>query len=356
MLLQVKGHGSMATSGLAIVFVLGAGNFGTSLSAHLGKLGHAVLLWDRSQEALQAIAATGFNSRYLSDLKLPETVKATARLEDVQRAELLLLAVPSHALREMLTQLRPSLSSRQLIVSTAKGLELESGLFPRQIIGDVLGEDYADEMVVLSGPSFAREVAGGHPTCVAIAGMKPENLLRVQEIFHSPRFRVYTSNDPIGLEVAGAFKNVIAIAVGACDGLGYGANSRAALTTRGLAEMMRFGHAMGAEPLTFNGLGGVGDLFLTCSSPQSRNYSLGYHLGRGLSCAAAQQQIKSVAEGILTSKALYFLARKRDVPTPIVDEVYAVLYQSKPIKEAVNDLISRAARPEQDDFSDYAAH
>ena len=341
----------MAVASLTTVFVLGAGNFGTSLSAHLGRLGHEVLLWDRSREAVQAIATTGYNSRYLSDLKLPHTVQATHQLEDVRRAELLLLAVPSHALREVLTQLRPSLSSQQLIVSTAKGLELESGLFPRQIVGDVLGETYANTMVVLSGPSFAREVADGHPTCVSAAGLDGANLLRVQEIFHSPHFRVYTSNDPIGLEVAGAFKNVIAIAVGACDGLGYGSNSQAALTTRGLAEMVRFGHALGADPLTFNGLGGVGDLFLTCSSPQSRNYSLGYHIGTGLSFAGAQQQIKSVAEGILTSKALHFLAEKLDVPTPIVDEVYAVIYADKPIKEAVNALISRAARPERDNFS-----
>lgn len=339
---------------LATVFVLGAGNFGTALSAHLGKLGHEVLLWHRTQKVVQAIAETGFNNRYLTDLRLPEMLKATAQLEDVRGAELLLLAVPSHALREMLIQLRPSLSSQQLIVSTAKGLELESGMFPRQIIGDVLGEDYANEMVVLSGPSFAREVADGHPTCVAVAGTKSDNLLRVQEVFHSPHLRVYTSNDPIGLEVAGAFKNVIAIAVGACGGLGYGSNSRAALTTRGLAEMMRFGHSMGADPLTFNGLGGIGDLFLTCSSPQSRNYSLGHHLGRGLSVAEAQAQLKSVAEGILTSKALYFLAKKQGVPTPIVDEVYYVLYHEKPIGNAVNDLISREARPERDDFGNYA--
>ena len=337
------------SAGLAKVFVLGAGNFGTSLSAYLGKSGHEVLLWDRSPEVLQAIETRGVNSRYLTDLKLPETVKATAQLEDVEQAELLLLAVPSHALREVLEHLRPLLS-RQLIVSTAKGLELESGMFPRQIAGDVLGEDYANKMVVLSGPSFARELADGHPTCVSAAGCDRTSLLRVQEIFHTSHLRIYTSDDPIGLEVAGAFKNVIAIAVGACDGLGYGANSRAALTTRGLAEMMRFGHSMGADPLTFNGLGGVGDLFLTCSSPQSRNYSVGYHLGRGLNPAEAQQQIKSVAEGILTSKALHFLAKKQNVPTPIVDEVYFVLYHDKPIGNAVNDLINREARPERDGF------
>ncbi len=346
---------SGVSAGLATVFVLGAGNFGTSLSAYLGKLGHEVLLWHRSQEVLQAIAENGINNRYLTDLKLPETVKATAQLEDVARAELLLLTVPSHALREMLGHLRPSLS-HQLIVSTAKGLELESGQFPRQIVGDVLGEDYANTMVVLSGPSFARELADGHPTCISAAGFDRTSLLRVQQIFHTSHLRVYTSNDPIGLEVAGAFKNVIAIAVGAGAGLGYGANSSAALMTRGLAEMMRFGHSMGADPLTFNGLGGIGDLFLTCSSPQSRNYSVGYHLGRGLSLAEAQQQIKSVAEGILTSKALHFLAKKQGVPTPIVDEVYFVLYHDKPIRDAVNDLISREARPERDDFSNYSPH
>ena len=342
------------SASLATIFVLGAGNFGTALSAYLGKLGHKVLLWHRLQEVLQAITETRFNSRYLTDLQLPETVRATARLEDVQQAELLLLAVPSHALRELLGKLRPLLSSQQVLVSTAKGLELESGLFPRQIVGDVLGADYANEMVVLSGPSFAREVADGHPTCISAAGCDRTSLLRVQEIFHTSHLRVYTSDDPIGLEVAGAFKNVIAIAVGACDGLGFGANSRAALTTRGLAEMMRFGNAVGADPLTFNGLGGIGDLFLTCSSPQSRNYSVGYHLGRGLRLAEAQQQIKSVAEGILTSKALHFLAQKQDVPTPIVDEVYFVLYRDKPIGNAVNDLISRAARPEQDSSDSYA--
>ena len=342
------------SASLTTVFVLGAGNFGTSLSAHLGKLGHEVLLWHRSQEVLQAIAEQGSNSRYLTDLKLPKTVKATAQLTAVQQADMLLLAVPSYALREMLTQLRPSLSE-QLLVSTAKGLELESGMFPRQIVGDILGESYADSMVVLSGPSFAREVADGHPTCVSAAGCNHESLMRVQEVFHAPHLRVYTSDDPIGLEVAGAFKNVIAIAVGACDGLGYGANSRAALTTRGLAEMMRFGHALGADPMTFNGLGGIGDLFLTCSSPQSRNYSVGYHLGRGYGLAEAQQRINSAAEGILTSKALHFLAQQQGVPTPIVDEVYYVLYHDKPIGNAVNDLISRDARPERDDFSEHAA-
>ncbi len=340
----------MAGTGLATVFVLGAGNFGTSLSAHLGKLGHEVLLWDRAREIVQAIAETGRNSRYLSDLQLPATVTATTQLEDVTRAELLLLAVPSHALREVLGRLQSLLAPQQLIVGTAKGLELESGLFPRQIVGDVLGEDYAAAMAVLSGPSFARELADGQPTCVSAAGYDRARLLRTQEIFHAPHLRVYTADDPMGLEVAGAFKNVIAIAVGACAGLGYGANSRAALTTRGLAEMMRLGHTLGANPLTFNGLGGVGDLFLTCSSPQSRNYSLGHHLGRGLSPRAAQRQIKSVAEGILTSKALHFLAQKQGVSTPIVDEVYYVLYHDKPIGAAVNDLISRDARPERDDF------
>lgn len=334
---------------LATVFVLGAGNFGTCLAAHLGKLGHRVLLWDRSAESLRSIATTGRNSRYLPDLQLPPTVQATAKLEDVQQAELLLLTVPSHAVREMLVRLQPLLSRQLKIVSTLKGLELESGLFPRQVALDVLGKEYTEQLVVLSGPSFAVEVAKEHPTCVAVAGLQRSNLLRVQEIFHSPRFRVYTSDDPIGLEVAGAFKNVIAIAAGACAGLGYGANSRAALITRGLAEMLRCGCHLGANPLTFNGLGGVGDLFLTCSSPKSRNYSVGYHLGQGMSRTQAQNRLHSVAEGILTSKALHILAAQRGIPTPIVDQVYLVLYRDKPIKDAVNDLINRDARPERDD-------
>ena len=335
----------------ATVFVLGAGNFGTCLAAHLGKLGHRVLLWDRSEASLHSIATTCRNSRYLPDLQLPDTVTATPTLADVQHAEMLLLAVPSHAVREMLTRLRPLLAPRLKIVSTLKGLELDSGLFPCQVALDVLGDKYAEQLVVLSGPSFAVEVAQEHPTCVVIAGVQHDNLLRVQKIFHSPRFRVYTSDDPIGLEVAGAFKNVIAIASGACAGLGYGANSLAALITRGLAEMMCFGCKLGANPLTFNGLSGVGDLFLTCSSSKSRNYSVGYQLGKGLSLAEAQRQVHSVAEGILTSKALHMLARQHDIATPIVDQVYLVLYRAKPIGDAVNDLINREARPERDSFN-----
>lgn len=340
-------HGEGIVTGIT-VFVLGAGNFGTCLSCYLGKMGHQVLVWDRSVETLRSITESGFNSRYLPALKLPDTVSSTTDLQDVEQADILLLTVPSHALREMLGHLKLILPERVKVVSTLKGLELKTGLFPRQITGDVLGDSYLKDLVVLSGPSFAAEIAEGHPTCVTVAGFNPSNLSLVQKVFHSPLLRVYTSSDPIGLEVAGAFKNVIAIAAGACVGLGLGENSKAALITRGLAEMMRFGVNMGANPLTFNGLGGVGDLFLTCSSEKSRNYTVGFKLGKGSTLAEVQEGLNSVVEGILTSKALYSLAQEHGVTTPIVDEVFSVLYRVKPVREAMSDLINRDAKPEMD--------
>ena len=334
--------------GLATIFVLGAGNFGTSLAGHLGKIGHEVVLWHRSTEVLRSIAETRRNDKYLSDLQLPATVTAASGLKDVKRADLLLLSVPSHALREMLGRLQPHLASKTIIVSTLKGLEVESNLFPRQIALEVLGEQRAKSLVVLSGPSFAVEVAKEHPTCVSIASDQPTDLLRVQEIFHTNFFRVYTCDDPIGLEVAGAFKNVIAIAAGACVGLGFGANSKAALITRGLAEMIRFGVGLGAKSLTFSGLSGIGDLFLTCSSEKSRNYMVGYKLGQGLTIAEIQATLNSVAEGVRTSRALHELAKQHQISTPIVDEVFNVLYRGKAIAAAVDDLLQGQAKAEFD--------
>ena len=334
--------------GLATIFVLGVGNFGTCLAGHLGKIGHEVIVWHRSPEVLQSIAESRRNSKYLNELQLPATVTVAKGLEDVKRAELLLLAVPSHALREMLGQLQPHLPAETVMVSTLKGLEVGSNLFPRQIASEVLGEQRAKGLVVLSGPSFAIEVAREHPTCVSIASDQPTNLLRVQEIFHTNFFRVYTCDDPIGLEVAGAFKNVIAIAAGACAGLGFGANSKAALITRGLTEMIRFGIGLGAKALTFSGLSGIGDLFLSCSSEKSRNYTVGFKLGQGLTIAEIQATLNSVAEGVRTSRALHELAKQHQIPTPIVDEVFNVLYRGKEIASAVDDLLQGQAKAEFD--------
>jgi glycerol-3-phosphate dehydrogenase (NAD(P)+) len=209
-----------------------------------------------------------------------------------------------------------------------------------------LGADVADNLVALSGPSFAIEVAKRLPTAVTMASLNKDRAVWGQRVFHSPYFRVFTSSDPKSLEVAGALKNIIAIAAGACDGFGYQANSRAALITRGLAEMTRAGVAYGANPLTFNGLSGVGDLFLTCTSQKSRNYRVGYRLGQGEKLENIVQSLGSVAEGVATTKAAYQLSLDMNVDMPITKEVYRVLYEAKPIKEAVLALLNRDAKDE----------
>ncbi|MDE3268650.1 MAG: NAD(P)-dependent glycerol-3-phosphate dehydrogenase [Pseudomonadota bacterium] len=334
-------------SSIATILILGAGNFGTCLACHLGNLGHAVLIWTRSQATVAAINEEHRNDRYLTDIQLPTNVRATSDISDALAAsDILLLAVPTQALRSVLPQVRNHIKPDTLIVSTLKGVELDSGLLPQQIVADVLAAEHAQRMITLSGPSFAAEIAAKQPSCVSIAGRNPDDLNYVQEVFHSPKLRIYTSDDPIGLEVAGAYKNVIAIAAGASAGAGFGENSAASLITRGLAEMVRFGVACGADPMTFLGLGGVGDLFLTCSSKQSRNFRVGFGLGRGHSLADTLAGIDSVAEGVATSKSIYMLAQQRGISSPIAEAVYLVLHQGLPITQAIDDLLNREAKSE----------
>jgi glycerol-3-phosphate dehydrogenase len=248
-------------------------------------------------------------------------------------------------MREVLGKLKPYWRPDMLLVCAAKGIEVGRLHLPRDIIADVLGKEVAHNAVFLSGPSFATEIAARQPTAVAVASKDPKRAAWAQELFHAAHFRVYTSDDPIGLEVAGALKNVVAIASGASVGIGFQMNSRAAVITRGLAEITRVGVALGANPLTFNGLGGVGDLFLTCTSEKSRNFSVGYHLGKGESLEAAIKAV-GVAEGVSTAKAAYDLCNKLGVEAPIITEVYRVLYEGKPITQAVMDLLTREAKPE----------
>jgi glycerol-3-phosphate dehydrogenase len=232
------------------------------------------------------------------------------------------------------------------MVCAAKGIELGTQRLPKDIIADVLGAEHGDNAVFLSGPSFASEIAARQPTCVAVASKDARRAAWAQELFHAVHFRVYTSDDPIGLEVAGALKNVVAIAAGATVGIGFQMNSRAALITRGLAELTRIGAALGANPLTFKGLGGVGDLFLTCTSEKSRNFMVGYRLGRGEALAEVQRTLGSVAEGVATTKAAFELSQRLGVDVPIIHETYNVLYEGKPIAQAVMDLLTREAKPE----------
>jgi glycerol-3-phosphate dehydrogenase (NAD(P)+) len=330
------------------ILVLGAGNFGTCLAQHLAEQGYDVVLWSRSIEIVDAITKNHKNPKYLSTINLSPRLTATSKIDEnlLRSMSVVLQVTPTQSMREVLTQLRPFWRKNLLLICAAKGVELGTERLPGGIIADVLGQEVADRAVFLSGPSFAAEIAARQPTAVVAASKVASCAQWAQSLFHAANFRVYTGDDPTGLEVAGALKNVVAIASGATVGIGFQMNSRAALITRGLSEMMRIGQALGAQPLTFMGLGGVGDLFLTCTSEKSRNFTVGHSLGRGESLESVLKNVGSVAEGVSTAKAAYDLSLKLKVDAPIIHEVYRVLYENKPIAQAVMDLLTREAKPE----------
>jgi glycerol-3-phosphate dehydrogenase (NAD(P)+) len=332
------------------VLVLGAGNFGTCLAQHLATKGHAVTLWAREHEICDGINRQHRNPKYLAEISLSDAVKATTELNGqmIKNYSVIVLAVPTQYLRSVLEKVSAQFPKNALLVSAAKGMEVSTRKLPDQIVSDVLGAEVGENLVALSGPSFAIEVARQLPTAVTMASRNRQRAEWAQEVFHAPFFRVYTSSDVAGLEVAGALKNVIAIASGACEGLGFQANSRAALITRGLAEITRAGVALGANPLTFKGLSGVGDLFLTCTSEKSRNYTVGYRLGKGEKLQAIVETLGSVAEGVATAKSAHQFGNELGVELPITQEVYRVLYEDKPIREAVLALLNREAKDELD--------
>lgn len=332
------------------IVILGSGNFGTCLAQHLATNHHNVMIWTRSAEVTQHINTKHKNPKYLSTITLSDRIKATDNIDDIDWAatDLLLIAVPTQALRSVLKSLEPLIPNHLLIVCAAKGIDTETLQLPTQIVDEILGEVRSARSVFLSGPSFAEEVVRGQPTAVCVASRHEPSAKEAQLIFHSKHFRTYTSQDPVGLEISGALKNVMAIAAGVCAGLGYEQNAQAALLTRGLAEITRVGVALGANPLTFVGLSGVGDLFLTCSSPKSRNYTVGYRLGKGETLDHILATMGSVAEGVATTKAAYKLSKKMNIATPIVDQVYAALYEQKSISDAVSSLLNRDAKDELD--------
>ncbi|MBI2602051.1 MAG: NAD(P)-dependent glycerol-3-phosphate dehydrogenase [Deltaproteobacteria bacterium] len=331
------------------VIIIGAGSFGTCLAIHLARLGHQVFLWSYETSIAEGINKNHRNPQFLSNVVIPDNVSAFSG-EDLLLQHLsgsaVVLATPTQWLRAVLEKIKYPLKDANFIVSVVKGLEIGTECFPSQIVGQVVGEDVLEKLAVLSGPSFAIEVAEGQPTGVSAGSRNLAIAKHAQELFHSPQFRVYTSNDPVGLEVAGALKNVIALASGACSGLGFQNNSRAALITRGLAEITRIGVALGANPLTFKGLGGVGDLFLTCSSEKSRNFTVGYRLGKGERLDEVLRTLGSVAEGVATAKAAYSLVQRLGVRAPIITVVYEVLSQKKPLKNAAEELTHADARHE----------
>ena len=327
--------------------VVGAGGWGTALAILLARKGTDVLLWAREPEVVDAIASRRENTVFLPGPKVPPNVTVTADLASVAGHADIVLAVPSHGLRDVAGRLAGCAREGTVFTSVTKGFEVGSGLRPAEVLREVLGVAEG-ALCVLSGPSHAEEVSRGMPTAVVAASSSPATAARVQKLFFAPRFRVYTHTDPVGVELGGALKNVIAIACGIGAGLGFGDNSQAALITRGLAEMTRLACALGARRETLGGLAGLGDLVVTCTSRHSRNRALGVRLGAGEPLETILAGTASVAEGVRACEAAVPLARQRGVPMPIAEEVYGVLFSCRKPADALANLLSREARPEED--------
>lgn len=327
------------------VAVIGAGSWGTALAMLLAGR-HQVSLWGRDAAEMATMQRSRANTRYLPDHPFPESLIATGDLESaLTGAACVLMAVPSHGFRQVFRQAVPLLSGNIPVVSAVKGIEFPSTRTMTQIMEEE-GAGRPLALCVLSGPSFAEEVACGLPTAVTVACADKVQAARVQELFSTHFFRVYSSQDVLGLEISGAMKNVIAIASGISDGLGYGLNTRAALITRGLAEIIRLGTALGADSRTFSGLSGLGDLVLTCTGNLSRNRSVGLKLGAGKTLRQVLAEMTMVAEGVRTTESCFQLAKARTVEMPILEQVYAVLYEGKSCREAVAQLFQRTLKEE----------
>lgn len=327
------------------ILVLGAGSWGTALAMVLARNGQPVWLWGRNPDHVQAMISSRQNPRFLPNQNFPETLQPITQLTPyVSQVKEIIVVVPSHAFREILNKIAPNLLPQARICWATKGLENQSGLLLHQVAEHQLGNQRP--LAVLAGPSFAKEVAMGLPTAVTIASQWTQYAQELVNLFHNHYFRPYTSSDIIGVQLGGAIKNIMAIAAGIADGLGLGANTRAALITRGLAEMVRFGTALGGQQETFMGLAGLGDLVLTCTDNQSRNRRFGYALALGNSVQQAQQDIGQVVEGIFATYEISHLARQREIDMPIVEQVNQVLQNNCTPSQAVQALLSREPKPE----------
>ena len=331
------------------IAVLGSGSWGSALAKVLSDNGHAVALWGRRPDLAAAIQASRENATFLPGARFSDSLRATAALDDaLEGAEMLLVAVPTHGLREVLRAASGHIPVGVPVVSATKGIEQDSLEFVHEMIAAEVPWS-KQSFVALSGPSFAREVAAGLPTVVVAAARDLALARVVQEVFWTDdRFRVYLSDDVVGVEVGGALKNVVAIAAGASDGLGFGHNTRAALITRGLAEIARLTMKMGGDALTLAGLAGMGDLVLTCTGDLSRNRHVGFELGRGRPLSHILGEMRQVAEGVRTAKSAWDLSQREGVSMPITEQVYLALYQDKPLRAAVHDLMTRTAGHERD--------
>jgi glycerol-3-phosphate dehydrogenase (NAD(P)+) len=327
--------------------IIGAGGWGIALARLLADKGEQLTLWCHGAESYQELQRRRESSAYLAGIILPPAVQVTRALpEAVGERTLLICAVPSHAMREVMTQAAAHVAAEARIVSAAKGLEEESLKTMGEVLSDIFGASRKSRLAFLSGPTFAIEVARGLPAAVTVAADAEEIAAELQETLSTQNFRVYTSRDVVGVQMGGVVKNVIAIAAGISDGLGLGQNARAALITRGLAEMTRLAVRMGADPLTLAGLPGLGDLILTCAGDLSRNRKVGLDIAKGLSLRESIAGAKTVAEGIRNTRSVYLLARRLGVEMPIVEQMFYVLYEDKKASEAVRDLLHRSLKAE----------
>lgn len=335
----------MSTATTAVT-VLGAGSYGTALAICLARNGHQVTLWGRNSDDVATLAAERKNQRYLPDAPFPDTLTLEANLQHaVASSAIVLVVVPSHAFGDTLAQIKPALQDGAKVAWATKGLEPNTGRLLQEVALQELGDDIP--LAVLSGPTFAKEMAMGSPTAISVSSTSPEFAQQLADLLHCGRsFRVYNNDDFIGIQLGGAVKNVIAIGAGISDGVGFGANARAALITRGLAELTRLGCALGAKPETFMGMAGLGDLILTCTDNQSRNRRFGLALGKGESVDAAIESIGQVVEGFRNTKEVYLLAQRVGVEMPITEQIYKVLYENKDMKEAAMALLGREQRAE----------
>ncbi len=327
--------------------LIGSGSFGTALGSLLADKGYDVLMWTRSKDQMDSINEHHKNNKHLSTLELPPKLKASQSLEEVVKdKELILSAPPSHVLTDILRQIKEILPKDAPIVSASKGIENESLRMVSEIFEEELPGRLHKNLSYLSGPSFAKEIIGRVPTVVSIASKNESTAKKVQEIFSFTYFRTYWTPDVVGVELGGSLKNVIAIAAGVVDGLGQGQNTRAAVITRGLNEMTRLGIKKGADPMTFLGPSGIGDLVLTCCGDLSRNRTVGIKLGQGKKLKEILEEMNEVAEGVKTTKSAYDLSKKLGVSMPITEEVYKMIYEDKSPKEVMKDLMSRDLKRE----------
>ncbi len=330
------------------ITIIGAGSWGTALSLVLAEKGHVVRLWAREAEIVENIHKHHRNGIYLPEIDLPDSITAWNRLGDAMKdAEVVVFATPSHAIRNMAEEARPLLNGGERIVTVSKGIEMDTFMTTSQVLAEVLDGVISDDHIgVLSGPSHAEEVSLHMPTTVVSSSNSKQTALFIQQLFMTPHFRVYVNRDIIGVEICGAVKNIMAIAAGIGDGANLGDNAKAALITRGLAEMRRLGMRLGATQETFAGLSGVGDLIVTCTSKHSRNRNVGFRIGKGEKMKAITRSMKMVAEGVKTTRSVYTWSKTLNVNMPITEKVYQVLFEDMSPETAVHELMTRDPKEE----------